>query len=161
MLWSINCWCNSHRLAGHQHLWNVHLSRETPSGTNEQSVVYLDDYTEGWSVCLQITLHIYMLTCEPRQLSEDLWPGKGTWTNHLPGTVNAVPHPLPVGEVMHAIFSSIAPCGLTQAIRAPGCVTLSKSYCSLYQGFAALHKCTPKTTRYSVVTVCETNKYCT
>lgn len=62
---------------------------------------------------------------------------------------------------MHAILSSIAPCGLTQAIRAPGCVTLAKSYCSLYQGFAALYKCTPRTTRYSVVIVCETNKYCT
>lgn len=94
---------------------------ETLGETN----VYPDDCTKGWSVWLLITLCIYMLTCEPRRISEGL---VGTWIYHLPGTVNVGPHPLPAQGVMHGLYSIIATHGLTQANRALGWVILATGF---------------------------------
>lgn len=79
---------------------------------------------QGWSVCLKITLHIYMSTCDPKV---DSRPGLIVCLR----AVNAGFTPrLPVGTWAECdTFPGCRNhfCGLTQATRSLGCVTLAST----------------------------------
>lgn len=94
------------------------------------------------------------------QLHVKLWTQAALWRIcGLGGDLNlsstwgckCVSTPLPVLEVMHGMYSNIASCGLTQAIRALGCGTLAKSCCAI------LYNWTLSTTIYSVISVMQTD----
>lgn len=165
MLCSCNCWCNSHRLAKSSPAFMKCVFRQrrpTRRSARRASAAIFTLMTVPRAGLFVCRLHCAS-TCWPMNLGSslrDLWPVgwdldlSCTWDRKKAG-----PHPLPFWEMMHCTFSTIAPCRLTQAFRAPGCVTSATSYCvfwsdaQLYNKIQFMYMC-------GVITVRQTGSCC-